>query len=171
MLPRLVIYGRRVVLARAASLDIYTPFAILLHRRNRGLSAISSFRGKRNSFSPGAIRRRNNCSGNVKEEAAKAWSAKSKASIVMWGQSSRHGSLGTSGIPNSFLPRSLATARHREAALWGCSKRDWEHNDVRIFLSKVALGVIKNDLDQHSGLLPTVRVLQQSHLDVLVTDR
>ncbi len=70
MLPRLVICGRRVVSARAASSDIWTPFAVCLHRRNRGLSAISSFRGKRNCFSPGAIRRRNNCSGDVKEEAA-----------------------------------------------------------------------------------------------------
>ena len=56
---------------------------VFLYRRNRGLSAISSFRGTGNCFWPGLIRRRNNCSSEVKEGAAKAWSAKSKASIVI----------------------------------------------------------------------------------------
>ncbi len=35
-----------------------------------------------------------------------------------------------------------------------------ECEDVRIFLSQVAFGVIEYDLDQHSRLLSTVRVLQ-----------
>ena len=43
--------------------------------------------------------------------------------------------------------------------------------NVRIFLSKVVFGVIEHNLDQHSGLLSTLRVRQQGHLDVPVTDR
>jgi len=72
ILPRLVIYRRRVVSARASSSEICTPFTVLLHRRNRGFSAISSFRGTGNYFYPKVIRRRNNYSSKVKEEAAKA---------------------------------------------------------------------------------------------------
>ncbi len=47
----------------------------------------------------------------------------------------------------------------------GFSRHDMEYQDVRIFLPEVAFGVIEHDLDQHSGLLSTVRVLQQGHLD------
>ncbi len=46
-----------------------------------------------------------------------------------------------------------------------------EDKDVRIFFSKVALGVIEHNLDQHSGLLSSGWVLQQGHLDMSVTDR
>jgi hypothetical protein len=46
-----------------------------------------------------------------------------------------------------------------------------KYEDIRIFLSEVALGVIEHDLDQDSGLLSSGWVLQQGHLDMSVTDR
>ena len=50
---------------------------------SRDLSAILSVRGIGNCFCPGAIRRRSKCSREVKERAAKAKSAKSKARIMI----------------------------------------------------------------------------------------
>lgn len=58
MLPRLVIWGRRVLSAKACSSEICMLLIVFLYRRNRGLSAIFSFRGTGNCFCPGAIRQK-----------------------------------------------------------------------------------------------------------------
>ena len=83
IIPRLVIYRRRIISVNGISSEIYIFLTVFLYRRNRGLSANSSLRGTDNYFCPGAIRRRNKCSGKIKKEAAKAWSTKSKANIVI----------------------------------------------------------------------------------------
>ncbi len=46
-----------------------------------------------------------------------------------------------------------------------------QFGDLRVFLSEVAFGMIEHNLDQHSRLFSTVKVLQQSYLDMLVMDR
>ena len=116
MLPRLVIWSRKVVLDSACSVEIWILFTVCLHSQNRGLSAMSSFRVAGNCFCLEAIRRWKNCFTRVNEEAAKACAVDSKTSKAMWEQSSRHGFLGMSKMWNSLLPPLLATMRHPQAA-------------------------------------------------------
>lgn len=109
MLSRMIICGQRVLSARPFSSEIWTLFTVLLHQQNRGVTCISSLRGSFNCFCSARTCRRNSCFTVVSLRAAKAQSAKINMSIVMWGQSSKHGSFSTSEMPNSFLPPLLAT--------------------------------------------------------------
>lgn len=165
-LPRLIIWGRRVLSARASLSEIPTPFKMLLHRRNRGTDCISSLIGSSSWCCPEGIRRRKNSSAEISSGTAKAWSAKIKASMVMWGQSSKHGSFGTSGIPNSFLRQSLAKTPSRCMAAKGYGRRY-----LRVFLAKIAFRILVCDFHQYSGPFSSLGIREQSDLDVSIADR
>ena len=143
MLPRAVICRRRVVSARASSSEIYTPPTAFLHRRNSGLSAISSFRGTGNCFCPGAIRRQNNCSGEVREEGAEGLIRKEQSEhgdIKAKQQAQLIRDIRNSKLVSITLVSDCDTSRNY-------SKRDMECEDVRVFLFKVAFSVIEHNLD------------------------
>jgi hypothetical protein len=57
------------------------------------------------------------------------------------------------------------------AASEGCSKRDVEYEVFRIFPYEVAPGLVENYLEKYSRLPFFVKVFQQGHLDLLITDR
>ena len=130
-LPRVIIRERSILSGRALSSEIRTPFTVNSDRRKRGTCSIVSLRGIDSCFCPGGIRRRNSCSAEVNSGAAKAWSVKIKVSRFRWGQSSRHGSSGTSGIPNSFL-------QYLSVVQWNRPSRRREHRRAtRTFLYRL----------------------------------
>lgn len=127
---------------RAWSLEMQIPFTVFSERRNNGMCPISSLRGTGNCFCPDGILRRNSVSGEVNSGAAKTWSLKIKVSRFRWGQSSRHGSSGTSGIPNLFLALSLVVKS--DDPVWQKSHRE---KYKYFLLSQVSLGIFERDFN------------------------
>lgn len=142
-----------------------TPFTVFLDRRNNGICRISSLKGTGSCFCPGEILRRNSCSGELNLGAAKAWLLKIKVSRFRWGQSSRHGSLDTSEIPNLFLAPLLAVKSNNSIR-----QKSYREKYERFLLSKVSFGMLEYNFNQPPRELVPLRVREQSDFDIAIAN-